>query len=371
MNRQSPLRSWLIGGFESATMTLDTGRRVDAIAASGHDRNALRDYTLLGELGIRTVRDSLRWHLIEAQPGRYSWHSVLPQLRAAEQAGMQIVWDVLHFGLPAWIDVWSPDFKLRFADFAEAAARLVATYTDDAPVWCPINEISYWALAGGELGHFVPLGMGRGCELKRILTSAWHDAAMRLRQVDRRALMLQPEPVIHVGADQIENSIAAEHHRTAMYETWDLLTGLSGDRTITGSPDLIGVNFYPNNQWMSEGRRLGMGDIGYRPFAQILAEVWERYRRPIVVSETGAEGANLRGWLRYVTGEVADAQAMGVPILGLCIYPIMDYPGWTDDRHCPCGVIQVSEDWEHRHIRQDTAGLLRDLLRPVASIGGT
>ena len=28
----------------------------------------------------------------------------------------------------------------------------------------------------------------------------------------------------------------------------------------------------------------------------------------------------------------------GVPVHGLCLYPILNYPGWDDDRHCQSGL---------------------------------
>lgn len=62
-----------------------------------------------------------------------------------------------------------------------------------------------------------------------------------------------------------------------------------------------------------------------------------RYGRPLLLTETGVEGANGAGWLRYVGGEVRAALRAGVPVEGICLYPVMDYPGWKDDRHCRCG----------------------------------
>ena len=46
-----------------------------------------RDYAQCRELGFRTLRDGLRWHLIEKAPGKYDWSSWLPMLEAAEEAG--------------------------------------------------------------------------------------------------------------------------------------------------------------------------------------------------------------------------------------------------------------------------------------------
>ena len=249
----------------------------------------------------------------------------------------------------------------RFADYAEAAGRMMARESGEAPFWCPINEISYWAFAGGDRGHFAPLGLGRGAEWKSQLAAASLAAIGRLRAVDPRARFLQPEPVVHVASDIPALDETADRARST-YEAWDMLCGrvrpdLGG---TAGCLDIVGVNFYSNNQWTTSGRRLGMGDIGYRPLSHLLLEVWQRYGRPIMLSETGAEGANLRGWLRYVAGEVADAEAAGVQIAGVCLYPVMDYAGWNDDRHCACGVIGLSPD-RSRFIREDDALLLREL----------
>ncbi|BCW89729.1 hypothetical protein sos41_28960 [Alphaproteobacteria bacterium SO-S41] len=342
-------------------MRLDTGKRVDTINAASHDDLADIDYGCLQALSISAVRDAFRWHLIETAPGLYDWSSVRSQLAAARRAGVQVCWDLAHFGLPDWLDPWGPDFVARFADYAEAAGRMIARESEAAPFWCPINEISYWAFAGGDCGHFAPLGVGRGAEWKSRLVAASLAAVDRLRAVDPRARFLQPEPVVHVVSDMPgEDEATDQTHST--YEAWDMLCGracpeLGGHAQCL---DIVGVNFYSNNQWTASGRRLGMGDIGYRPLSQLLLDVWQRYRRPIMLSETGAEGANLRGWLRYIAGEVADAEAAGVQIVGVCLYPVMDYAGWTDDRHCACGVIGLSPD-KTRYVREDDALLLREV----------
>ncbi len=65
------------------------------IATTGHDINAATDYALLREQGIGTVRDAVRWHLIEIVPGQYDWSSLDSQLAAAERGNMQVIWDAM------------------------------------------------------------------------------------------------------------------------------------------------------------------------------------------------------------------------------------------------------------------------------------
>ena len=75
--------SFFMGGFECSTHRLRTGKRLDEIAATRHDRFAREDYLRLQGQGMRVAREGLRWHLIERQPGTYDFASALPLVRAA------------------------------------------------------------------------------------------------------------------------------------------------------------------------------------------------------------------------------------------------------------------------------------------------
>ena len=76
----------------------------------------------------------------------------------------------------------------------------------------------------------------------------------------------------------------------------------------------------------------------YKKFRLILGEVYARYGRPLFIAETGIEDSERAAWLAYMCGEARAAIAAGVPVEGLCWYPILNYPGWNDDRHCPAGL---------------------------------
>ena len=101
----------------------------------------------------------------------------------------------------------------------------------------------------------------------------------------------------------------------------------------------------------------------------MLVELSDRYHRPIIVSETGAEAGSDIGCLGYMHAEVRQAQRQGAQILGLCIYPVMDYVGWDDQRHCPCGLIEVTPDWQQRRLRPGLVAevLLQESMRRISS----
>jgi hypothetical protein len=85
-----------------------------------------------------------------------------------------------------------------------------------------------------------------------------------------------------------------------------------------------------------------------------------RYERPLLITETGAEGGNGAGWLRYVAGEVRAARRAGLPVEGICLYPVMDYPGWENLRHCRCGLIRTDGAWRTRRLDADLLDQLRE-----------
>jgi hypothetical protein len=70
--------------------------------------------------------------------------------------------------------------------------------------------------------------------------------------------------------------------------------------------------------------------------------VYTRYRRPLFVAETGVEADRRPAWLAYVGAEARAAMRAGVPLAGLCWYPIVSHPGWTMVDTAPTGSLATS-----------------------------
>jgi hypothetical protein len=148
------------------------------------------------------------------------------------------------------------------------------------------------------------------------------------------------EPLINV-VDHGEDAVAAAQATAGQFEAMDMIAGLAAPE-LGGRPDyldLVGLNYYPHNQWYYEGPTIPMGHHAYRDLASMLVEVGTRYGRPVLLAETGAEGSGRASWLHYVCGEVARAAEMGVRMEGVCLYPIVQYPGWDNERRCETGLF--------------------------------
>jgi beta-glucosidase/6-phospho-beta-glucosidase/beta-galactosidase len=356
MVKHAPLfDSFFQGGFECSTHRLRNGRRLDEIAATRHDTFALQDYQRLQQRGMRTAREGLRWHLIEASPGKYDFSSALSLIRAADNSGQQLIWDLCHYGWPDWLDIFEPRFVDAFEKLAHEFAQLLTDESDRLPIICPINEISFFSWAAGELAHMNPYALGRGNELKEQLVRASIAATEAIWEVNPAARIAQIDPVINVlpedPADPIQVK-AAEAYRLSQYEAWDMLGGhmkpeLGGHEKYL---DIIGVNYYVHNQWILGGSFIDTDSPRYRPFREIVQEVYQRYQRPFFVAETGIENEARPAWLRYIASEVRAAIMNGTPIEGICLYPIVNHPGWEDDRHCHNGLWDYANDRGEREI---------------------
>jgi len=367
-------RSFIIGGFECSTHRLPTGKRLDLLHSTRHDELAASDYRLLQRYGILTARDGLRWHLIERSAGRFDFSSAVGMLQAARDTGMQVIWDLWHYGWPDDIDIFSAAFVDRFAAFASEAMKTISDY-DEAPLISPINEISFFSWAGGEGGIFNPFAKHRGNEMKRQLVRSSIEGINRMREVNRSARVVQIDPIINVvpRSEREDDRRNAEGYRQSQFEAWDMITGRAQPE-LGGRDDLIdiiGVNYYIHNQFVWEGHMIVPSDPRYRHVSVMLEEVYERYRKPLFVAETGIEDETRPAWLRYMCKEVFTAIAAGVPVGGVCLYPIVNHPGWDDDRHCYNGLFDYADAEGNREAYEPLAEEVARQSANAASLSST
>lgn len=369
-----PLNSFWMGGIEGADHLNSHGVPLDMTRACGHRAHLDEDFRQLAHWGLRTVRESVGWRLCE-RDGQVDLTPALQIAEAAQRHGVQVLWTLMHYGTPPDISLLDDRFPERFAQFAGQAAAALAPFSDTPPVYTPINEISFlsWALAETRMLH--PYGpaaatgdslagstLADGFSIKRRLVKAVLLAIDAIRAADPRARFLHVEPVVHVvpPADQPELQQLADQVASYQWQAWDMIAGRLAPE-LGGNPaalDLIGINHYHNGQWeVVTERRLHwhLRDPRRRPLSRLLYGVWRRYRRPILISETSHIGVGRAEWLDEVATEVQLALAEGVPVHGLCLYPIFDRPDWEREDHWHhsglwdhCVTGSASEPWPRR-----------------------
>jgi UDP-galactopyranose mutase len=361
-------RSFWMGGFEGADHVNTHGQALSMNNATRHWELLDEDYARLVKFGIRTVRESVGWRA--ASEDTADLQRLQRHARIAQARGVQVIWTLHHYGLPPGVDFLAADFAARFADFCERVARCVLPFTDGPPIFQPVNEISYlsWAVSHGQL---MQRGAGTpsvsGGDLKRQLVRAALRACDALWSIAPSARIVHTDPMIHVtgptGGTEDQRREARQVSQ-GQFEAFDLLAGRV-EPDLGGAPrylDVIGVNYYHPNQWehpSNERLHWHLDDPRRRDPADMLQELSERYGRPLFIAETGHIGEGRAQWLEHVAAAVARCEARGVPVEGICLYPVVDRHDWQDPAHWHrCGL------WDLPDPAHDPAR--RELHRPCA-----
>ena len=355
-------------GFEGADHVNSKGQALDMVAQTGHLAQLDGDYRRLARCGILTIRESAGWRVVQGREAA-DFSTVIQRAAAAQRHGMQILWSAMHYGMPPGVDPLDADFAALFADYCGQLARALEPFRgDSAPVFTPINEISFhcWAISHSNIFHpWRSVGFERGDELKRILVRAAILGADAFRKVMPDARMLHVDPLVHIVAPANEPGLeaVAAAERAHQFDAWDMLAGRLHPE-LGGGPeylDIVGVNYYPPNQWeCGSNARLDwhLKDPRRRSLADLLDQAWRRYGRPIALSETSHLGSAKAPWLAHIVAETGAALRAGVPVEGICLYPAVDRPDWEDASHWhDSGLWHIAPNDPSRTRRPDRAYL--------------
>ncbi len=360
-----------MGGYECTDQLNTHGDRVDFLHLTDHLAQIEADYARLGPFGVETVREGLRWSQVERTPYQYDFSTVRQMLLAGCESGIQQVWDICHFGYPDDLSPLHPHFTRRFAALCEAFAIF---YRKENPgetlIVTPINEVSFMAWLGGDVAGTSPYCRHNGWEVKYALMRAYIAGVKALKAVDPDIRIMTTEPLVNVvppfdaTTDQIME--AALFH-DLQYQAVDMLGGRMCPE-LGGQPeylDLLGFNYYYNNQWeVGTSGRIGWNDLEmdtrWRTLSVLLTEAHRRYDRPVVLSETSHPGEDRPQWLDMIGRECGRAIASGVPLWGVCLYPIIDRPNWDhlDDWHASGLWDADPVDRSKRRLHQPSAAAL-------------
>ena len=170
------------------------------------------------------MRESIGWRLAETAPGRWDFSRAVRCARAAERAGVQIQWTLMHYGTPPDVSLFDDALIPRFARFAAAAADALAPWAAEPPVYTPVNEIGFVAWTVSETNHMHPY---RGDPDGRGEVPVAGEP-QRLLRAERRAQQ-------RVGADEHDEH---QHERAEDRGRQQRRAGGSGGRAREGGGDV-------------------------------------------------------------------------------------------------------------------------------------
>jgi len=397
---------WL-AGIEDTFITAPsarTGRTLDEYELTGHYERLDEDLALFAELGLRAVRYGIPWHRINPRRGEWDFSWADRPLERLLDLGIAPVVDLVHYGLPEWIDgaYLHPDYPEYVAEFA---SRIAERFRGRIHTYTPLNEPRVTAWYCGRLGWWPPFGRSwRG--FVQVMLGVCRGVVRTveaLRAVD-------PQIVdVHVDATDLYEAVSAEvaaeadRRQQIVFLALDLVSGRVGPAhplrgwllengasdddlewfaTRAVRPDLIGINLYPlfsEKRLVSSprGLRVRMRYASANIVDRLADLYWSRYRRPLLISETASEGpvARRQAWLEDSVRATARVRARGVPLIGYTWWPLFALVTWgyregrkpAADYLRQMGLWDLRADGEGRLVRERT--VLVDQYRELAAGG--
>src|SRR5918998_241494 len=366
---EEPLELW--GGLECTVARVGDDFRDQSLETRHSDR--IEDLDRIAELGIRTLRHPVLWETISPESpdhADFSWHDI--RLRRLQELGIRPIAGLCHHGSgPRYTHMLDPAWPELLA---RHAARVAERYPH-LDLYTPVNEPLTTARFSGLYGHWYPHGTSYEAFLK-ILVNECKATVLSMRAIRK----VRPDAGL-VQTDDMGKTFStpalayqAEHENQRRFLSFDLLCGMV-DRhhpwwpillgngvaeedlelflEADAAPDIIGINHYltserylderlsryPQHHWGGNGTHdyadaeavrmpLPSRDLG--PAAR-LREVWERYRRPIAVTEAhhGCTRDDQLRWLMEVWNGVQALRDEGADIRAVTVWSLYGAVDWN------------------------------------------
>ncbi len=377
-------------GVECSNPTIDHGRtRRDLLEECGHYTHWRKDLQLVRDLGLRVLRYGLPYHKTHLGPGKYDWSFADEVMRAMKRLKIEPILDLLHFGVPDWLgNFQNPELPMYFADYAEAVAKRypwVRYYT-------PVNEIYVTARTSAKDGLWnEQLKSDRG-----FITALKHCTAASILATQRIAkhrpdcVIVQSESAEYIHEVSVTPSPEVTLHNKLRLLALDLLYAHKPDADVfiylsdngltrpeydwfmRGEPpgyQVLGNDYYGRNEKMKlpDGKLIDAEDV--LGWFQITREYYERYRKPVMHTETNVFDADKApAWLWKQWVNILQMRKMGVPVLGFTWYSLIDQMDWDSELAQKKGSVNACGLFDLERKERPVAQAYRDLLQAFGQI---
>jgi beta-glucosidase len=355
-----------------------TGRTLDEYELTEHYERWHADLGLMAEIGVNAARYGIPWHRIQPRPGEWNWDFPDRALGRLLDLGIEPIVDLVHYGLPPWIEnaYLNPDFPRYMAGYA---ARVAERYRGRIHAYTPLNEPRITAWYCGRLGWWPPfrrgwrgflavmLGACRGI-VETVHALRTVDPDILVTHVDATDVYRSDDPalagevarrqeIVFLALDLISGRINPAHPLWAWLRSHGLAEADAAWFAARAVDlPLVGINLYPmfTNK---TARRTAAGDLRWTmPYAggelveTLGAMYWERYQAPVFVSETASVGSVRRreAWLRDSVAAVRRLRERGVPLMGYTWWPLFALVTWAyrQGTHPPAYYLKQMGLWD-------------------------
>lgn len=339
-------------GIENSYPTIllpdGTIKRVDEMEKAKHYLYWQEDFHLVKESGIEFLRYGPPYYSTHLGAGKYDWDFTDITFKTMKEMGITPLVDLCHFGVPDWLgNFQNPDFPVHFAEYAGAFAKrfpYLKYYT-------PINEIFITAMFSAQYGWWNERLSDEKSYVTALknLCKANLMAMQEILKVQPAAIFIQSEsceyfhpedPGCQDRADFLNEKrflpldLTVNHPLSKRMTDYLLTHGMSKgeyswlQENACKGRVVVGTDYYVTNEHTvhPDWRTSASGDIyGYYVIAR---QYYDRYRLPMMHTETNAKEPNSVAWMQKQWANVYRLKLDGVPIIGFTWYSLIDQVDW-------------------------------------------
>ena len=371
-------------GIECSNPTIAGGKvRRDLLAETFHYDRWKEDLGLVAELGIKTLRYGLPVHKICASASQYDWEFADLAMAEIRRLKIEPILDLMHFGVPdAWGDFQNPELPILFCDYCDKVAERypwVRFYT-------PVNEIyvtvrnsardGLWNEQKKDDRSFVTAMKNAvaadimGCQT---LAARRNDLIVVQSESAEFTHELSTSPSDKVKLDNqlrfLSLDLLYANPPSADVMLFLLDNGLTREEYawfMKGEPpgyQIMGCDYYGRNEKIikPDGKTCSGEDV--LGWYQIVREYFERYKKPVMHTETNVFDPELAGqWLWKQWANALRMRRDGVPVLGFTWYSLIDQVDWDSQLAQKKGTVNACGlydlDRKPRPVARDFRALL-------------
>jgi beta-glucosidase/6-phospho-beta-glucosidase/beta-galactosidase len=360
----------------------------DQLTRNGHNIR-LSDLDAFSDLGLRRLRYPVLWeHVAPHSLERPQWAWADERLTRLRELNIDPIVGLVHHGS-------GPRYTaLHQANFASGLARYACMVAERYPwvtYYTPVNEPLTTARFSGLYGLWYPHGLNDRMFVQILLNQVYATklAMLAIRRVNPHAQLVQTEDLgkTHSTPALVEQAEFENHRR---WLTFDLLSGtvtrqhplwsyLHQHGVSTSQlqalcdeplpPDIMGINYYvtserflderlvryphaiaKGNGWQSyvDTEAVRVSDVQLLGVRTLLLEAWERYKRPLAITEAhlACTREEQMRWLQQTWEAANELCATGVDMRAMTVWSLLGAFDWNslltrDVGHYESGVFDV------------------------------
>ncbi len=335
-----------------------SGRGVD------HFHRYEEDFRLLKQLGLTTFRFSIEWSRVEPEQGKWDAGAIThyrDYIRSMKKQGIVPVATLFHFTLPVWFaELGGFEKRRNVRHFVRFAEKVFEELGSDLGYVVTVNEPTVYMNESYLAGNWPPNKTGK-------LRGVW--VLLNLIAAHKRIYALA-----RASAHHRRLKLSMAHHVLHFYPgdtAWlsrmsAAVAGYAANtftiRRVRRQSDYLAVNYYQafrmfgyraHNSELLEVNDLDW-DMQPELLEDVLEELWERHRLPILVTENGladGEDAKRVTWLKETIGAMSRALDAGVKLIGYLHWSLLDNFEWDKGYWPKFGLVAVNRRTMGRMVR--------------------